>query len=68
MFPKTANPVVIRTDFENQQAWEAICGVIRAPVQEGSHTFLAFVDFLEATEYRNISRSFALGLPPQESC
>jgi hypothetical protein len=55
MFPNTANPVVIRTDFENQQAWDAICGLIRAPVQEGSHTFQAFVQFLEAAEYRNMS-------------
>jgi hypothetical protein len=65
MFPKTANPLVIRTDFENQQAWDAICGLIRAPVQEGSDTFLAFVEFLEATEYRNISTDELLQtLPP----
>jgi hypothetical protein len=56
MFPKTANPLVIRTDFENQQAWDAICGLIRAPVQEGSDTFLAFVEFLEATHTNGRSR------------
>jgi hypothetical protein len=28
---KTTNPVVIRTDFENQQAWETICDLVRAP-------------------------------------
>ena len=60
--------MVIRTDFEHQQAWEAICEMIRAPVQEGSHTFLAYVDFLEATEYRNISTEELLQtLPPDYS-
>ena len=39
--PKTTNPVVIRTDFENQQVWEAICELLRAPVHEGSETFYA---------------------------
>jgi hypothetical protein len=65
MFPKTANPAVIRTNFENQQAWDAICKLIRAPVREGSDTFLAFVEFLEGTEYRNISTEELLqNLPP----
>ena len=47
MLPKTADPVVIRTDFENQQAWETIRGLIRAPVHQGSYTFYAYVDYLE---------------------
>ena len=41
--PKTANPLVIRTDFENQQVWETICDLIRAPVHEGSERFYAHV-------------------------
>ena len=39
--PKATNPLVIRTDFENQQAWETICKLIRAPVQEDGDEFYA---------------------------
>jgi hypothetical protein len=53
--PKATNPLVIRTDFENQQAWETICKLIRAPVQEDGDAFYAYVDFLEDTDFRNLS-------------
>lgn len=29
--PKTNNPLVVRTDFENRQAWKTVCKLIRAP-------------------------------------
>jgi hypothetical protein len=64
--PKTANPLVIRTDFENRQAWEAICGLIRAPVHEGSYRFYANVDFLEGAEFRNLSKEDLLARVPRE--
>jgi hypothetical protein len=53
--PKATNPLVIRTDFENQQAWETICKLIRAPVQEDGDAFYAYVDFLEDIDFRNLS-------------
>jgi hypothetical protein len=62
--PKTTNPLVIRTDFENQQAWETICKLIRAPVQYGSETFYAYVDFLEDTGFRNLSQEDLLAWMP----
>jgi hypothetical protein len=62
--PKTTHPLVIRTDFENQQAWETICKLIRAPVLEGSDTFYAYVDFLEDTALRNLSKEDLLALVP----
>jgi hypothetical protein len=46
--------VVIRTEFENQQAWEAICELIRAPVPGPGATFYANVEFLEADEFRDL--------------
>jgi hypothetical protein len=55
MTPKTADPLVVRTDFKNQQAWDAICELIRAPVHEGGETFHAYVEFLESAEHRDIS-------------
>ena len=64
--PKTTNPLVIRTDFENQQAWETICKLIRAPVAEGSDTFYAYVDFLEDTGFRNLSKEDLLTCVPRD--
>ena len=62
--PKTTNPVVIRTDFENQQAWETICELVRAPVHEGNETFYAYVEFLENSDYRNFSKDELLAIVP----
>jgi hypothetical protein len=53
--PKATNPLVIRTDFENQHAWETICKLIRAPVQEDGDAFYAYVDFLDDTDFRDLS-------------
>ncbi len=63
---KNTNPLVIRTDFENQQAWETICKLIRAPVQDGSETFYAYVDFLEDTGLRNLSQEGLLARLPRD--
>jgi|SRR5215831_20180221 len=48
------NSLVIRTDFANQQAWEEICRLVRAPVHEGGLTFYANVEFLDDSELRNL--------------
>jgi hypothetical protein len=45
--PKTNNPLVVRTNFENQQAWKTVCKQIRAPVPAPGDTFYAYVQFLE---------------------
>jgi len=65
MFPKTDNAVVIRTDFDNQEVWDTICSLIRAPVHEGDSTFYAYVDFVEDVQYRNLPVTELLSaLPP----
>jgi hypothetical protein len=64
--PKTANPLVIRTDFENQQAWKAVCELIRAPVHEGSESFYAYVEFLEDSDYRNFTKEELLAIVPRD--
>jgi hypothetical protein len=61
---KTTNPVVIRTDFENQQAWESICELVRAPVHEGDQTFYAYVEFVENSDYRNLTKDELLTIVP----
>jgi hypothetical protein len=63
--PKTANPLVIRTDFENQKAWNAICEILRAPVHDANGPFHAHVDLLEDTEYRDFTREELLASVPE---
>lgn len=66
MFPTTDNPVVIRTDFGNQEAWDTVCGLIRAPVHEENSTFYANVDFVEHGQYRNLSVAELLAALPRD--
>jgi hypothetical protein len=62
--------LVIRTEFENQQAWEAICELIRAPVPVPppvpgpGATFYANVEFLEDDEFRDLSKEDLLPRMP----
>ena len=62
LIPKTKDALVGRTDFSNQAAWDAICAMIRAPVDG----FLAYVEFLDDGEYRDISKEQLLGLVPED--
>ncbi len=64
--PRTANPLVIRTDFENQEAWEAICASLRSPVREGRYTSYAYVELLEETEYRDRTKEELLAAVPED--
>jgi hypothetical protein len=66
MFSPTENAVVIRTDFDNQQAWDTICGLIRAPVHDGDNTFYAYVDFVENVQCRNGSVADLLQALPHD--
>ena len=62
--PQTNNPLVIRTDFENQQAWKTVCKLIRAPVQDHGATFHAYVEFLDDAEFRNLTSEDLLARLP----
>ena len=59
--PKTKNPLVLRTDFSNQAAWETICAIIREPVDN----FLAYVEFVNDVEYTGITKDQLLKLIPK---
>ena len=63
--PKTANPLVIRTDFENEQAWKAICDLIRSPNSDSGVAFYAHVEFLEDKDYRGLSKEELLAAAPE---
>lgn len=58
--PKTENPLVLRTDFSDQSAWERICAAIREPVDD----FRAYVEFVDDVAYRNMTKEQLLQLVP----
>ena len=60
--PETENPLVLRTDFSNEAAWETICAIIREPV----HSFSAYVEFVDDVEYENLGKVQVLERVPQE--
>lgn len=61
--PETENPLVLRTDFSNQSAWERICADIQKPV--GIFRFRANVEFLDDVEYAGITKEQLLELIPE---
>ena len=64
--PRTNNPLVVRTDFEHQDAWETICNLIRAPVTALGVTFHAQVQFLEDAELRGLATRDLLARLPRD--
>ena len=64
--PKTNNPLVVRTDFENQQAWKAVCKLIRAPVPAPGDTFYAYVQLLEDVAFRGLGSEELLERVPSD--
>jgi hypothetical protein len=64
--PKTNNPLVVRTDFENQQAWRTVCKLIRAPVPAPGDTFYAYVQFLEDVAFRGLGAEELLARVPSD--
>lgn len=61
--PDTHNTLVLRTDFSDAAAWEAICAAIQKPVG----AFKAFVDFVDDPAYNNIAIEQVLALVPPDS-
>jgi hypothetical protein len=53
--PKRASPLMIRTDFENREAWEAICDLVRSPAHIGDDVFHAHVEFIDERDYCGLS-------------
>jgi len=49
--PKTKDSLVLRTDFSDESAWQAICATIQQPVGD----FRAYVDFLSDPEYDGLT-------------
>ena len=62
--PETEDPLVLRTDFSNQSAWEAIRAEIQKPV--GLFRFRANVQFIDDTAFRDLTKEQLLELIPKD--
>lgn len=61
--PKTEEALVLRTDFSDNPAWEAICAAIQKPVGQ----FRAYVNFVSDPNYNGLTIQQLLALNPQDS-
>ncbi|GII33704.1 DUF6924 domain-containing protein [Planotetraspora mira] len=59
--PQGTGPLVVRTDFSNQVAWEAIRVTIETPNEEG---FVAYAEFLDDPAYAGSTADELLTLDP----
>ena len=65
LLPKTNCPLVIRTGFNNQQAWKKICKLISAPVPSpAGEPFYAYVEFLDDKDFGGLSTEELLACVP----
>ncbi|HWI01387.1 MAG TPA: hypothetical protein VNT27_13740 [Propionibacteriaceae bacterium] len=60
--PRSQAALVIRTDFSNDEAWEAIGAAILQPTEEG---FGAQVEFVDDGAYRGVTKEQLLKLIPR---
>lgn len=58
--PAKEYPLVLRTDFSDQVAWDEICRIIRRPV--GIFRFRANVSFLDDVDFKEITKDQLLDL------
>lgn len=62
--PDTENPLVLRTDFSNQSAWEKIRAEIQKPV--GIFQFRAHVEFVDDIAYQDMTKEQLLQFVPKD--
>jgi hypothetical protein len=61
--PETRNALVLRTDFSDDAAWEAVCQAIKEPVGD----FQAYVDCVSDPIYNNVTVDKLLELTASNS-
>ena len=60
--PETSDSPVLRTDFSDDAAWEAVCDEIRQPSAEG---FEAYVEFIDDRAFEGLSKQPLLAAIPE---
>ncbi len=67
MLPRTQNSPVIRTHFDNENAWNTVCELISRPVPDGfGDEFRAYVDFVNDPAFRDLTEQELLGRVPSD--
>ena len=67
MLPKTVDSPVIRTDFDNEDAWKTVCELIRRPVDDGyGNEFFAYVEFVDDPAFRDLTERELLERVPED--
>ena len=61
--PKTQSTPVLRTDFSDDQRWEAVRAAIETPNEDD---FRAYVAYLDDPAYRDLTPEQVLALVPEE--
>jgi hypothetical protein len=60
--PATEDPLVLRTDFSDQSAWEAVVAAVQQPVGE----FRAYVEFIDDPEYTGLTAEELPAVPSDD--
>jgi hypothetical protein len=63
MIPETSQSLVLRTDFNNEAAWQSLCAAIRMPVGD----FRAYVDFVSDPEFDGVTADKLVALIPKDT-
>lgn len=61
--PHSVDPLVVRTDFTNDAAWEALCAALRAPVTG----FYAYLEYLDDRRFDGLSKDALVALVPADA-
>jgi hypothetical protein len=62
--PETTNSLVLRTDFSDDAAWNAVCAAIQEPSEDG---FTAVVDCISDAAYADLPVEQLVALSPKGS-
>jgi hypothetical protein len=60
--PRANNAIVLRTDFSDDAAWEAVCALLMQPSAEG---FRAHVEFINDRDFEGVTPQSVLQLLPE---
>ena len=65
VLPAAEDSPVIRTDFDNQHAWETICELIRMPVHDEGQDLFAYVELVDDPVFRDLTVEELIACVPE---
>jgi hypothetical protein len=64
--PFTKDTPVLRTYFEDDAGWKAICDLLRQPCHEAGQDYYAYLDFVDDPTYRDRTEPQLLSMVPRD--